>query len=327
MRCALAVLIALLLFPATASAADDIPTAAATPVTEYAGTIVFSVKDTDGYHLTIQRAGGEPERLAVAPRDAPFDADIGPDSNGSPELIYSRCDNGIRHTGCDLYVLSLSAGATERPVDNANASESDLAPTLWKGRIAWARVYPGDTGAVVYTKTLTAPRSQRSKRLPGVPQKRNGAATNSRQVEALELYGTHLAEAVRYGCERNCSGLSTTEVRMADTSSGSAEQVAIAASGLSGQSWIGPSFHDGRLGFYKACLGDPSGCNGDVAGPFRYRYSKRTYEKTSGPHRVDGFADAGDALWETQSCDGGDNTGCHLVRVTPLAYASTKPPR
>jgi hypothetical protein len=327
MRRALAVLLALLAFPAGASAADDIPTAAATPVTEYAGTIAFSVKDTDGYHLTIQRPGGDPERLAVAPRDAPFDADIGPDSKGDPELIYSRCDNGIRRTGCDLYVLSLSAGAAERPVDNANASESDLAPTLWKGRIAWARVYGGDSGAVVYTKTLTAPRAQRSKRLPGVPQKRNGAATNSREVEALELYGTHLAESVRYGCERNCSGLSTAELRMADTSSGSAEQVAIAASGLSGQSWIGPSFHDGTLGFYKACLGDPGACQGGAGGPFRYRYSKRTYTKSTGPTRVDGFADAGEALWETRGCDGGDNAACHLVRVTPPAYASTKPPR
>jgi hypothetical protein len=319
-------LILALLFPATASAADDIPTGAATPVTEYAGTIAFSVKDTDGYHLTIQRAGGEPERLAVAPRDAPFDADIGPDSGGAPELIYSRCANGVTRTGCDLYVLSLAPGSAERPVNNANASESDLAPTLWKGRIAWARIYPGDTGAVVYTKTLTAPRSQPSKRLPGVPQNRNGAPTTNRTVNALELYGTHLAQSVVYGC-KSCSGIDTAELRMADTSSGSAEQVAITASGLSGQSWIGPSFHDGMLGFYKACLGDPSGCNGNVGGPFRYRYSQRTYTKTTGPHRVDGFADAGDALWETQSCQTGDETACHLVRVAPPAYASTKAPR
>src|SRR3954471_11749783 len=115
-----------LLFPATASAADDIPTGAGTPVTEYQGTIAFSVKDTDGYHLTIQRAGGEPERLAVAPRDAPFDADIGPDSKGDPELIYSRCENGVTREGCDLFILSLKPGATERQVNNTNASESDL---------------------------------------------------------------------------------------------------------------------------------------------------------------------------------------------------------
>ena len=322
-----ALILLALAFPASASAADDIPTGAATPVTEYGGTIAFSVKDTDGYHLTIQRAGGEPQRLAIAPRDAPFDADIGPDSNGNPELIYSRCANGITRTGCDLYVLSLRAGAAERPVNNANASEPDLAPTLWKGRIAWARLYGGATGAVVYTKTLTAPRSQPSKRLPGVPQKRNGAATNSRDVEALELYGTHLAESVRYGCARNCSGLSTAELRMADTSSGSAEQVAFTASGLSGQSWIGPSFHDGMLGFYKSCLGDPGACQGGAGGPFRYRYSKRTYTKSTGPTRVDGFADAGDTLWETRGCDSSEDTDCHVVRVTPPPYASVKAPR
>src|SRR4051812_29589135 len=321
-----AILLLALLFPATAAAADDISTGADGPVAEYAGIIAFSVHDSHGNHLTIQRPGGEPERLPVVSRDAPFDVDIGPDSNGEPELIYSRCDNALTREGCDLFILSLKPGATERQVNNANAAESDLAPTLWRGRIAWARVYPGATGAVVYTKTLTAPRSQPSKRLPGVPQKRNGTATNSRSVRSLELYGTHLAESVIYGC-RGCSGIDTVELRMADTSSGVAEQVAIAASGLSGQSWIGPSFSDGRLGFYKSCLGDPSGCNGNVGGPFRYRYSRRTYEKTTGPHRVDGFADAGDALWEVQGCEGGENTGCHVVRVTPPAYASTKPPR
>src|SRR5436305_777679 len=200
-----AILLLALLFPATAAAAVDISTGSDGPVAEYAGIIAFSVHDSHGNHLTIQRPGGDPERLAVVSRDTPFDVDIGPDSHGDPELIYSRCENGVTREGCDLFILSLKPGATERQVNNANASESDLAPTLWQGRIAWARVYPGGTGAVVY--------------------------------------------------------------------------------------------------------------------------SKRTYTKTTGPHRVDGFADAGDALWETQSCDGGENTGCHVVRVTPPAYASTKAPR
>jgi len=50
---------------------------------------------------------------------------------------------------------------------NAN----DVSPTLWRGRIAWTREYGSgkDANPVVYTKTLTAPRSQPSKRLPGVP--------------------------------------------------------------------------------------------------------------------------------------------------------------
>src|SRR4051794_33807963 len=131
-----AVLLLALLFPATAAAADDISTGADGPVAEYAGIIAFSVHDSNGNHLTIQRPGGEPERLPVVSRDAPFDVDIGPDSHGDPELVYSRCENGLTRTGCDLYVLSLTPGATEREVDNANAAESDLAPTLWRGRIA-----------------------------------------------------------------------------------------------------------------------------------------------------------------------------------------------
>jgi hypothetical protein len=317
-------LVACLLFPATASAADDIPTAANTPVREYNGTIVFSVQDAGRFFLTIQRPGRDPERLPVAPRGVPFDADIGPDPDGNPELVYSRCADDAHHTGCDLDILSLAVGATERPVANANASEPDLDPTLWKGRIAWTRIYSG--GPVVYTKTLTAPRSQPSKRLPGVPTQRNGSPTTNPTVDALELYGTHLAQSVTYGCQ-GCTGIDTVELRMADTSSAGAEQVAFGASGLSGQSWIGPSFHDGMLGFYKSCLGDPSGCNGNIGGPFRYRYGNRTYTKSTGPHRVDGFADAGDALWELLGCNEGGDSGCHLSRVTPPPYSSTKPPR
>ena len=57
----------------------------------------------------------------------------------------------------------------ERAVRNANDPEhNDVHPTLWRGRIAWARIYgeQRDRKVIVYTKTLTAPRSRRRRACP-----------------------------------------------------------------------------------------------------------------------------------------------------------------
>ena len=104
---------------------------------------------------------------------------------------------------------------------------------------------------IVYTKTLTAPRSQPSKRLPGVPQTRTGDAdthvtgpTTGRTVQDLELWGENLALTVSYGCG-GCAGIDQSELRLDDLGDGSAEQVAFQLVGLSGQTLVGPSFFNG----------------------------------------------------------------------------------
>src|SRR5690349_18903598 len=204
----------------TVAAADTIATPGApTAVREFAGTVVYSQFDaaSNQYFLTVRRAGATaPERLPVAPSARTFDADIGPDSNGNPELIYQRCSPppGVP-TGCDLFVFSLTGTGGERPVNNANDPDhNDTSPTLWRGRIAWSRDYgSGSTpNPIVYTKTLSAPRSQPSKRLPGVPQSRTGDVsggpaqpTSGRTVQDLELWGENLALTVSYSCG-GCSG-------------------------------------------------------------------------------------------------------------------------
>jgi hypothetical protein len=309
---------------------------AATAVKEFAGTIVFSSFDrtTNQWFLTVRRAGAAaPERLPVAPSGRPFDADIGPDSAGRPEVIYSRCSNppGVP-SGCDLFVFSLDGGTGERPVNNANDPQhNDQNPTIWRGRIAWSRDYGAADApnAIVYTKALTAPRSQPSRRLPGVPQRRNGAPTTGRTVQDLELWGENLALTVSYGC-RGCAGIDTSELRLDDLGDGTARQVAFQVVGLSGQSLVGPSFFNGRLGWYRACLGDPSGCNGGIGGPWRYALTARTYQRAAGVARVDGFADTGSVLYETLGCSeettADVNASCRIDTVAPPAYTATRAP-
>jgi hypothetical protein len=342
-RLAVAAAITVLAVVPTAAHAETVASpGAASAVKEYAGTIVFSQLDrtTNQWFLTVRRAGAAaPERLPVAPSGRPFDADIGPDSAGRPELIYSRCSNppGVP-AGCDLFVFSLDGGTGERPVRNANDPDhNDQHPTLWRGRIAWSRDYGSgsEPNAIVYTKALTAPRSQRSKRLPGVPQRRTGdldhitAPTTGRTVQDLELWGENLALTVSYGC-RGCAGIDTSELRLDDLGDGSARQVAFQVVGLSGQTLVGPSFFAGRLGWYRACLGDPSGCNGGTGGPWRYALTARTYQRAAGPARVDGFADTGALLYETLGCSeettADINANCRIDTLAPPAYTATRAP-
>ncbi|MEA2380669.1 MAG: hypothetical protein QOH72_640 [Solirubrobacteraceae bacterium] len=335
---------AALALPAAATAQTVATPGAPTAVKEFAGNLVFSQFDpaTNQYFLTVRRArAAAPERLPVAPSARTFDADIGPNSSGRPELIYQRCSPppGVP-TGCDLFVLALDGTSAERPVRNANDPDhNDTNATIWRGRIVWARDYgSGSTpNPIVYTKALAAPRGRPSTRLPGVPQRRTGdvdprvsGPTTGRTVQDLELWGQNLALTVSYGCG-GCSGIDQSELRLDDLGDGSARRIAFQVVGLSGQTLVGPSFFAGRLGWYKACLGDPGGCQQGQGGPFRYALTAGTYQRgTPGPVRVDGFADTGTLLYEAVGCSdetqGSFNANCRIDTVTPPPYAPTRAP-
>ncbi len=320
-------------------------------VREHQGTIVFSEYDQAGatWYLAVREVGGRQRRLALAPSPVPFDADIGTDSKGRPQLIYQRCRGTVRtSTGCELFVFSLVNGSGERPVRNANDPErNDVSPTLWRGRIVWVREYGSGTTAnpVVYTKALTAPRSQPSTRLPGVPQRRCSTLvsveplcgpTTSRRVDALELWGDNLALIVGYVYE-NLGGSAQFEVRLDRISGRSARQVASLTSGESAPFLVGPSFFSGRLAWYKACGDSSQPTCRTAVGPWRYRLSTRRYERGApGPIFVLGFADTGTRLYEAVGCYPATTVGlpdygpqpadCRIDSVAPPAFAPSRPP-
>jgi hypothetical protein len=329
-----------LMVPGVASATTIAPTGAPTAVREYAGTIVFSMFEpaTNQWLLYVRPPGGVAELLPVAPSPTPFEADIGPDSAGRPALIYQRCGGTpVLPTGCDLFVLSLTGATGERPVRSANSpARNDTRPTLWRGRIAWTREYGTQVrpNPVVYTKTLTGEGSRRSRRVPGVPRRRCGnvegecGRTTGRAVRALELRGDRLALIVGFAC-RGCSGIQQSELRLDDLRRRATRLVAFQAIGLSGQALIGPSFSGGRLAWYKSCSVDPTGCK--RGGAFRYGLSTRRYQRaTTGPVRVDGFADAGALLYEVTGCSEAAQapfvTGCRVDEVPPPRYERTRAP-
>lgn len=323
--------------PATeAQAATVAQPNAATQVRELDGTIVFSQYDRDAerWFLAVREPGDDaPRRIGVPSSRTPFQADIGTDTKGKPQLIYQRCGET-----CDLYVYSLApGGGGERPVRNANDPENDdIRPTLSRGRMAWVRVYGSgaNENAIVYTKTLTQPRSQPSKRLPGVPQQRTGdvdrvtGPTTARDVQALELDGDNLAVIVDYTCE-GCSGIAQTELRLDSVKQASSRQVAFSVVGLNGQQFVGPSFFGGTVAWYRTCNSSDQSCT-RFAGPWRYGIARRTYlQGARGPYGVPGFADTGTALYETLGCERPEApaaANCRIDRLAPPAYERASAP-
>jgi hypothetical protein len=322
-----------LVIPAAASAQTVAQTAAATSVREFDETVVFSDLDRASglWYLSVRRAGTPlVERLPVAPSPTSFEADIGPDVKGDSMLVYQRCrglDDMDVPIGCDLFAYSLADATGEQALRSANDPyHDDVEPTIWGGRIAWARVYDSGSDArpAVYTRTLSAPRSRPSTRLPGVPRR----GMTDRAVGALELWRGNLALMVDYSC-RQCPGIVTRELRLDDVRRHTATKVAVQTIGMASQNLTGPSFFAGHLAWYKACRIGETACRTAV-GPYRYTLSTRRYAKgTSGPVTVAGFADTGKLLYENFGCAPSpqepSGPECRIEAVPPPRYAPTRP--
>jgi hypothetical protein len=318
----IAPLVLVLLASAPASAADTVVAhlQRQSPVRSYADVQVFSAFDAGAYHLSIRR-NGRVESVPVTSSQVPFDVDIGPDAKGRPQLVYSRCA-----PGCDLFRLSLAAGGVEQPLRGANTAANEFAPTLWKGRIAFARARNGREGAVVYTRALTAPRTRPSQRLPGVPRRARGERTTGGGVAEQELSGNHLAQIVNFQVVGRLS-----EVWLVDVSKGSTRRLARVGIGeLGGKFIAGVGFAGGYLAWTRGGQG-----GGDI---YRYRLATAELSRARNPpvvpfdifglalfaadgaYMVDAHADTGDGC-------GADPEGpipvvrpCQLIKSTQLSF-------
>jgi hypothetical protein len=254
-------------------------------VREYAGIQVLSAFDGTAYRLAIRRSGAI-EPLPVAPSRAPFDVDIGPDRSGRPRLVYTRCtvetENGglgNRNTGCDLVSLSL-AGGGERSVRGANTEANEFAPTVWRGRIAFARAAKGREHPVVYTTALDATHAA-VKRLPAIPRRERGFPTHYGGIAELELHGNRLAQIV--GLD---AGGFLTEVRVVDVAHGSSRELLRAGIGEGGQYFAGIGFARGYLEWVYSFGG--SGGGELIPGIFRARLTSGELTRADFPQAVDG---------------------------------------
>ncbi|MGI8623567.1 MAG: hypothetical protein ACR2NB_08780, partial [Solirubrobacteraceae bacterium] len=85
-------------------------------------------------------------------RSVGFDADVGPDANGAPVIVYSRCRREPAVTliggqgdwqtarGCDLYRYSLATRRETKLHHVSSVRSSETTPSIWRGRIAFSSV-------------------------------------------------------------------------------------------------------------------------------------------------------------------------------------------
>jgi len=288
---------ALLAAAALSAAAPTAPAAelianlpSVTPLRVIGGTVAWSQWDpsTRGYRFFLHGRGST-VALPIAPRPIPDDFDLGTDAGGAPMLVFTRCN-----PRCDLYIAGL--GGAERKLDAASSPSADeRAPTLSRGRLAWAR------GTSAFTRRLADARSVPSRRVLGVtsrscPERGRCAATGDRTIEDLELQGDQLA-ATTFFTEPRGPGEGRSVVSLVSLRGRSprARIVAAVTQDRDGQSFIGVGFAGQRLGFTLACFGTPRGC---AFGAHRFRISRGELERSRQARGVQGYAPTGSAAGE-----------------------------
>ena len=161
---ALAVALAALLAAAPARADETIATVAAPgPISSYGGVTAWSALDpaTGRFRLTVAGPSGV-RTLPIRGRAVPFDVDLGRGARGGVVAAYSRCRREPRRqtlgnaliahpgwstaTGCRLWSYSFATGRETRIAHTAVRGASEFLPTVWEGRVAFARRYPARAG-------------------------------------------------------------------------------------------------------------------------------------------------------------------------------------
>lgn len=149
-----------LVSPAIAAGRDDVIAGVAdpTPIDAYRGRVVWSEPSSSGYRL-VEYRNGKLDALPIAPSAIPFMVDLGPDRKGRVGAVYTRCARAPVYEphsdgplGCELYRYDFERGR-ETPIAAANTDSDELAPAIWRGRLAFIR--DGPSGRQAYWRWLS----------------------------------------------------------------------------------------------------------------------------------------------------------------------------
>ena len=183
-------------------------------VSAYAGRLVWSAYDSSlrRYRL-MARTGEVIEVLPVAPRSVPFDADVGPDPLGRPIVVYSRCRSEPRR-GCDLFRFDFHRARETRIGAASTPGASEYLPSVWRGRIAYARTHEPRAGSRAQRPSLrvTSLVSRRDAVLAGGTRSMGPGAPLAGPI-GLDLNGRRLAFTWQYSVAGSEGG-PNTEVRV-----------------------------------------------------------------------------------------------------------------
>ena len=321
------ILAALALVTATAApaaASSPVPLHGNTAVHAFDGVQVFTDLDptSNRWHVVVLR-DGQLVVPAIPTATKPIEVDVGPGADGVATLAYVRCTNA-----CRVVVSRLDGSAPRTVPGSAGASQ----PTIWRDQVAWVR-----GGAAVMTST-TGGNGRRG--LAGAPRRkcyrpytdtpRRCERPQGASVDALELHASQLAFVDTFSL-KEASGEGVAEVRTESIKGGAQSLVALMDTGEGGQTWIGPSWAEGRLYFYLSCLNDSGGCVGGAGGAFAFDPARNAYSHAASSTVLEGFAidDDGRRAYEArgagdQECGDASAGPCELRLTGPLAFKPSR---
>ena len=117
----------------------------------YGGRVVWAELGDLGWQLKTLDAG-RPADLPIAPFKSDGALDVGPGEDGSPTLVFSRCERTAEGgtTGCDVFRYDFASRA-ESPVTTINTPAAvETLPSVWGRRIAFMRRVPGRTRPALF---------------------------------------------------------------------------------------------------------------------------------------------------------------------------------
>lgn len=124
----------------------------------YGGHVVWSqLNSATGRWSLMDLHAGVVNAVPVSSRSVPFDVDLGPDRQGQPVAVYSRCrkdpaaalpnPDWMTAEGCDIYTVRLGGAKEHRVASVSSLRGSETTPSLWRGSLAFARRLPGHRAA------------------------------------------------------------------------------------------------------------------------------------------------------------------------------------
>lgn len=319
----------------------------ASPVSHYGGVTAYSERvagddaAADRYFLTVNR-DGQSSRVPVEPRaGVPFDVDLGPDEDGDVVAAYSRCATEpdpvrVRDTfgaevfagpypawtagrGCDVFRLDLETMRESAIPGASTTASSEVLPSIWRDRVAFARVYEQRSGRrgtypYLYTRPLDGGSSQREE---GGSRGTSGLPGPVR----LDLYGRRLGFVWNYAPD-NDRLAGTTEVRLDTVGSRSRRVLSQANWKEQPASYVGPTGSAGRLYYgYQRILPRGDRPPGSITSlRLRYRISTADRSLTSAPDLLVDMATDGDSTVSASSESFGFTGPTTITRAAGVAY-------
>jgi hypothetical protein len=300
----------------------------ATAVEFYGGVAAWSDYDATArsWHVVVSRDGAISVPPIPTARKA-IEVDVGPGPSGAPMLAYVGCAGT-----CRVVVSGVDGSAPQTVPGSDGASH----PTIWGGRVAWV----SGKAKVMISRLDGGER----RALPGVPHRKcyyTGyysartvprlvcEAPRSPEIEALQLYRGQLALIDTFILNDNIGAVgATTEVRTEPITGGPQRLLGLMDVGEGDESWLGPSWSEGKLYFYKDSIG---------AGFVSYRFdpARDTYASAPAHTYLTGFSIIGDRAYEATAA--GDPRGgfacpeepaesCVVRLSEPFAFKPSRAP-